>query len=313
MIHGFLNIDKERGCTSHHVVAQIRRILHQAEVGHTGTLDPEATGVLVVGLGQATRFFSFLNENIKVYRAELIFGLATDTQDITGKVLTEKTDTDVDEVDLNRCIAALTGEIAQMPPMYSAVKVQGRKLYELARQGIEIDRLPRLIQVHQWRILNPASRYACRDTVSCEITCSKGTYIRTLIDDLGKALGCGACMGRLTRLKSGIFSLENAVTVTGVKELFEQGLLNEILISPNLALGHLPPLWVGTEDLVKVRNGGKLSYGKYPVEAETARVLDRESRVVAIVQRNQTENHSYWQPVKVFSMNNETGDDSSKQ
>ena len=306
MIHGFLNINKERGCTSHQVVAQIRRILHQAEAGHSGTLDPEATGVLVVGLGQATRSFSFLNENIKIYRAELIFGLTTDSQDATGSIRTEMPDTDFTVADLQQQISFFTGELRQLPPMYSAVKVRGQKLYELARQGMEVEREPRLINVYQWRLLNPATHYQCRDTTWCEITCSKGTYIRTLIHDLGQALGCGACMGQLVRLQSGNFSIRDAVTVSDVKEYFEQGRLGELLVSLNLALDHLAPLWVGAEDLAKVRNGGKLSYGKYPVDAIIARVLDQTSHVIAIVQRHQDETHSYWQPVKVFSQNFES-------
>ena len=305
MLHGILVINKERGLTSHKVVAEMRRILKQKEIGHTGTLDPEATGVLVVGLGNATRSFSYLDESAKVYRAELIFGRVTDTQDATGKVLAEDRDAVFSLPKLEQAMGHLSGEIAQIPPMFSAVKVQGRKLYDLARQGLEVERQPRTIKVGQWKILNPgASRFGFLDRLECEITCSKGTYIRTLIHDLGQDLGCGAHMGKLTRLKSGPFQLEDAVLTDKVRELFGQGRLTEILVSLNTALSHLTPIWIQADDLIKVKNGGKLSFEKYAAPVPTGtfvRVLNRDSDVIAIAQLTETETHSFWQPIKVFS------------
>ncbi len=301
--HGILVINKERGMTSHKVVANLRHLLRQAEIGHTGTLDPEATGVLVVGLGQATRSFSFLKEEIKTYRAEIILGQATDTQDATGKIIRENRFSTISYDTIFQRINQFLGDTYQLPPMYSAVKVDGRKLYDLARQGMEVERTPRLIKIHSWKILNPKLEYGFRDNVFAEITCSKGTYIRTLIHDLGDKLGTGAHMGDLARLVSGEFRLEEAMTIAQVQESLEQGILSQQLISINTALAHLPALQLDEEDLVKVNNGGKISYQKYYQSAVTgalAKVLDPADRVVAIVELQDAGTHQYWQPVKVF-------------
>ena len=152
MWHGILTINKERGLTSHQVIAKLRRILSQTEIGHTGTLDPEAEGVLVVGLGQATRSFSFLDESIKVYRAEIILGQQTDTQDASGKIIAEHPETDLRIEVIQKTIAEFIGNIRQKPPMYSAVKLHGKKLYELARQGVTVERNERPITVYSWTI-----------------------------------------------------------------------------------------------------------------------------------------------------------------
>jgi tRNA pseudouridine55 synthase len=304
MWHGILIIDKERGLTSHQLVARLRRILKQSEVGHTGTLDPEATGVLVVGLGQATRSFMFLNETIKIYRAEIIIGQATDTQDATGRVLAEKPESVIGLDQLQVAITPLTGEIDQIPPMFSAVKIDGHKLYDLARRGEVVDRKARKIKVWNWSILDPQASYGYRQSVLVEITCSKGTYVRTLIHDLGEQLGCGAHMGKLVRLKSGDFSLDDSVTADQVQEYFVQGRMGEIIVSLNTALSHLHPIWLQEDDLEKVAHGGKLSFSKYPYEAPPdtpARVLDRFSKVIAVVQLSGAGLNRFWQPVKVFN------------
>lgn len=304
MWHGILVINKERGLTSHQVIADLRRILAQTEVGHTGTLDPEATGVLVVGLGEATRSFIFLNEAVKVYRAEFVLGQTTDTQDVAGKIITEKPETLINPDELGRSIGELSGEILQTPPMYSAVKVNGRKLYELARDGLEVERQPRKIKVFNWSILNPKPSYGFRERIVSEITCSKGTYIRTLVHDLGIKLGCGAHLVDLVRLKSGNFSLEDAAPVAQVREYFAGGRLGEILFSLNTALSHLVPLWIQDDDLDKIKHGGKLSFFKYRNETPPGtigRALDQHSQVLAIVELRDNGSYLYWQPVKVFN------------
>ncbi len=303
MWHGILVVNKERGVTSHHVVVKLRQVLSQKAIGHTGTLDPEATGVLVVGLGQATRSLPFLNESVKVYRAEIVLGRATDTQDATGTVTAEKRDFFISASELEKALRQLTGEIGQIPPMFSAVKVNGQKLYDLARQGLEIHRNSRIIKVHHWHILNPQAGYEYQSRIQCAITCSKGTYVRTLIHDLGVLLGCGAHMGSLIRLKSGDFQLEDAHTFARIEDYYKRGQFAELLISMNTALSHLFPIWVRDEDLVKINNGGKLSFDKYPGDLKVGalgRIVDQFSNVIAVVQLENAGTHLFWQPVKVF-------------
>lgn len=303
MWHGILIINKERGMTSHQAIAKLRRILNQKEIGHTGTLDPEATGVLVAGLGQATRSLFFLNDERKRYRAEIILGQATDTQDSSGAVISESADFSIDAARLQTAIDRFTGTVEQIPPMYSAVKVQGKKLYDLARQGLVIDREPRKIKVFNWRVLHPKPAYGYRSSIDCEITCSKGAYIRTLIHDLGILLGCGAHMGSLVRLQSGDFQLEDSHTLDQIAEYYSRGRLGDLLISMNTALHDLFPIRLAGEDLPKVINGGKISFEKYPGELSPGalgKVLDRFSNLIAIVQLTDAGTHYYWQPVKVF-------------
>lgn len=306
MKHGLIVIDKERGLTSHQVVARLRGYLGQQEVGHTGTLDPEATGVLVVGLGDGTRSFQFLDEGSKLYRAEIIFGQATDTQDATGKVIKENRDFKLTFSQVLEAIKAMTGTIEQLPPMYSAVKQQGKKLYELARAGIEVDRPVRKIQVAEWSVDQPQDEYGCGDHLVCTISCSRGTYIRTLIHDLGLKLDCGAHMGSLRRLQSGVFGLEEALTLAQVEKLLSQQALDQWIISLAKALGHLPSLDLEEEDRVKVNNGGKLSFNKYPLSIKAgcyAKVIVENDQVLAIVRLEDTGEYLFWQPVKVFKGN----------
>ena len=303
MWHGILIVNKERGLTSHQVVAELRRILRQSEIGHTGTLDPEATGVLVVGLGQATRSFSFLAENIKVYQAEIILGQTTDSYDATGKIVTQNLEMNVTAAELIQAVSKLTGSLQQLPPMFSAVKIQGKKLYDLARMGLTVERQERPIVVHSWKLFDEKYNYSFRDRFESEIVCSKGTYIRALINDLGMSLGCGAHMGRLIRLASGEFSLANAVTLAQVKEFLADGCLAEIILPMNVALKHLPAIELDEVDLVKIKNGGKISYYKYHFETKTGtlvRVLDQLQKVVAVARLENGVEYQYWQPLKVF-------------
>lgn len=304
MWHGILIINKERGLTSHQVIVKLRRILKQTEIGHTGTLDPEAEGVLVVGLGQATRSFSFLDEAIKVYRAEIILGQRTDTQDASGKVIAEHHETNLAIETIDRAVMELTGDIRQIPPMYSAVKINGQKLYELARRGEQVERKARPVTVYNWTIEEPKPNYGFRESFVSVITCSKGTYIRTLIDDLGEKLGCGGHMGRLLRLESGIFRLDQGVTLEQVSEMAEAGSLNRRIISITEALNHLSSIYLEPADLTKVINGGKISFYKYNKSVSTEALVKAletgTDKTVAILKLMDNESNRYWQPVKVF-------------
>jgi tRNA pseudouridine55 synthase len=304
MWHGILIVNKERGLTSHQVIAKLRRILRQKEIGHTGTLDPEAEGVLVVGLGQATRSFSFLDESVKTYRAEVILGRRTETQDASGRIITEHLETNVSLEILKQAIKELTGDIRQIPPMYSAVKINGQKLYDLARQGVTVERGARPITVYSWVIEGPKSNYGFKESFVSVISCSKGTYIRTLIDDLGERLGCGAHMGSLLRLQSGIFQLEQGVTLDQLNDLVQEGRLNERIISITEALRHLPSLYLEQEDLFKVNNGGKLSFYKYdkivPTNGLVKALETGSDQTIAILKLMDNGSYQFWQPVKVF-------------
>ncbi len=211
MINGIINVYKEKGYTSHDVVAKLRGILKQKKIGHTGTLDPEAEGVLPVCLGKATKVCGLLTEKDKVYEAVLLLGRTTDTQDITGTILEEKNAAcSVEQV--QAALKMFEGAQTQIPPMYSALKVNGKKLCDLARAGIEVERKPREITVFSIQIKETAL-----PRVRMQIHCSKGTYIRTLCHDIGQALGCGGCMESLIRTKAAGFELKDAVKLEEIE------------------------------------------------------------------------------------------------
>jgi len=226
MIHGVINIHKEKGFTSHDVVAKLRGIIGQKKIGHTGTLDPDATGVLPVCLGKATKLCDMLTDKNKTYRTIMLLGKTTDTQDISGEVLSETSTTELTEEEFFACIESFVGDYNQIPPMYSALKVNGKKLYELAREGIEIERKARLVTIYEIRVISMNLPY-----VEMEVSCSKGTYIRTLCHDIGQKLGCGACMQELVRTKVSRFVLSESYTLEEVREIKEAEKLDEIIVS----------------------------------------------------------------------------------
>ena len=191
MVHGILNVYKEKGYTSHDVVAKLRGIIGQKKIGHTGTLDPDAEGVLPVCLGKATRLCDLLTEKEKTYEAVLLLGRTTDTQDTTGETLAVSDTEHLTEEEVRRAVLSFQGTYPQVPPMYSALKVNGKKLYELAREGKTVERKPRMVTIYGIEILS-----ADLPRVRMEVKCSKGTYIRTLCQDIGESLGCGGCIDR---------------------------------------------------------------------------------------------------------------------
>ena len=203
MINGIVNIYKEKGYTSHDVVAVLRKVVGQKKIGHTGTLDPDATGVLPVCLGRATKVCELLTDHDKTYEALLLLGKTTDTQDISGEVLEERDPGNLTEEEVRSCIESFIGEYDQIPPMYSALKVNGKKLYELAREGKTVERKSRKVQIHGIRILEMNLPH-----VRMEVDCSKGTYIRTLCHDIGEKLQVGGCMEELQRKKERRFLKE---------------------------------------------------------------------------------------------------------
>lgn len=212
MLNGVINIYKIKGFTSHDVVAKLRGMLRQKKIGHTGTLDPDATGVLPVCLGSATKLCDMLTDKEKEYIAKVQLGVTTDTQDMTGTILSENP-VEVMEETVKEVLQSFIGNYNQIPPMYSALKVNGKKLYELAREGKEIERKARPVTIHYIEILDMQL-----PLLTIKVGCSKGTYIRTLCHDVGEKLGCGAAMAALERTKSGQFSLESAITLSELEE-----------------------------------------------------------------------------------------------
>ena len=263
---GILVIRKEKGYTSHAVVAKLRGILHMKKIGHTGTLDPAAEGVLPVALGRGTRLVELLTEKEKTYEAVLRLGVSTDTQDMTGTILSEKPVT-VTEEEVRETVASFVGEQMQVPPMYSALKVGGKKLYELAREGKTIERKPRPVVFYEIRILDMDL-----PLVRISVTCSKGTYIRTLCNDIGEKLGCGGAMEELLRTQSGNFTLEESMTLSQVEEAVANGTIGEKIVSIEDVLSMYPALICTPE-------GDRLLGNGNPVPEELVQGGSREEKV----------------------------------
>lgn len=249
---GIIVIKKEKGFTSHDVVAKLRGILHMKKIGHTGTLDPEAVGVLPVALGKGTRLVELLTEKEKTYQAVLRLGLVTDTQDMTGKILMERPVT-VQREELEKTLETFLGAQMQVPPMYSALKVGGKKLYELAREGQVVERKPRPVHFYQL-ILEEFTPPRARLTV----TCSKGTYIRTLCHDLGEALGCGGCMESLVRTRVGRFTIQEAHTLQEVEEAARENRAESLVYPIEKVLEEYPRARSLPEGDKLLRNGNSI-------------------------------------------------------
>ena len=250
---GILVIRKEKGYTSHDVVAKLRGILHMKKIGHTGTLDPDAEGVLPVALGRGTRLVELLTEKQKTYETVLHLGVVTDTQDMTGTVLETKP-VNVTEEQVREAAASFVGDKLQIPPMYSALKVNGRKLYELAREGKTVERKPRPVTFYEIRILDMQL-----PKVRLRVTCSKGTYIRTLCHDIGEKLGCGGAMEELLRTRSGNFTLEESITLSQVEEAVKDGTIEEKLVSIEDVLSGYPAVYATGEGDRLLQNGNPLT------------------------------------------------------
>lgn len=270
-LNGIMLIDKPCDWTSHDVVGKLRGILHERRIGHSGTLDPMATGLLVVFVGRATRAVEFAEADSKEYIAGLRLGISTDTQDITGNTL-KSSNSLPSKAELEQALSAFKGEISQIPPMYSAIKVGGRKLYELARRGESVERKPRRVTIDKLDIIGENEGNYVLDVV-----CSKGTYIRTLCNDIGDTLGCGGCMSSLRRVKAGAFSIEKAHTIDEIKAAADNGGLDEIIIPVDRLFSAYPELTVSDTAEKKLRNGNVIKLaapnGTYRVYTETGGFL----------------------------------------
>ena len=296
-MNGVLIIDKPAGWTSHDVVARVRRVLRERRVGHTGTLDPFATGVLVVLVGRATRLAQFLAGAEKEYEATVRFGYATETGDLTGAPLAPAGNiTNLmtrDESEFEASLSSLRGEIEQVPPMYSAKKVQGRKLYELARRGEHIERKAVRVNIHEFEIAPDDVGIWLRrnDDETCDlrvrVVCSAGTYIRVLAEDLGARLGAGAHLAALRRTRAGAFHLEQSMTLERLAERMEAGDLDDLIITPDAALPEMPFVHLTGDEAWRARHGARVRVAPHDtsrslVAGEQVKMRDEAGHLIAV-------------------------------
>ena len=284
---GIVNIYKEAGYTSFDVVAKLRGILRERRMGHTGTLDPQATGVLPVCVGKATKLCELLLDKEKAYEAVMLLGVTTDTEDMTGTVLTERI-AKVTEDEVRTAADKFTGVYGQIPPMYSALKVDGKRLYELAREGKEVERKPREVEIFENTPLSfETDEEGFVKTVTLRVRCSKGTYIRSLLRDMGEFLGCGACMKSLVRTQAGAFSIETALTLEEVEQARDEGRLDEIILPIDTFLMKYPAVTVVPEFEKYLYNGNQLSLSMLtekvqPSEGDGFRVYDTNEKLIGL-------------------------------
>lgn len=298
---GILAVWKPAGWTSHDVVAKVRGMIRIKRIGHAGTLDPEVTGVLPLCIGRATRVVEYLQERPKAYEAVLELGIATDTEDLTGEITQTAEHISVDEEMIRQVLRSFVGEIEQVPPMYSAVRVDGRRLYELAREGKVVERKKRQVTIFELELLSLALDRN-RPRISFSVVCSKGTYIRTLCVDIGKALGVPAAMAELRRTQSAGFGEADCLTMEQIREMYEQGVLSEHLLSPDEGLSHMDKLVVSPSEADRALKGQKLRLATMPsdtVDGQLFRLYD-ETDLFLGVYRIDAERGLIC-PVKVFS------------
>lgn len=258
-MNGIIIVNKPTGITSFDVVSRIRRLYQIKKVGHTGTLDPDASGVLPLCIGKATKVIEYLMDEDKAYRVGLLLGAATDTQDATGSIILEKPVLVSDE-EIETAINSFMGDQEQIPPMYSAVRIKGKRLYELARRGIEVERSPRPITIYKIDILN-IERKSDKVHVTFEVECSKGTYVRTLCHDIGQLLGCGGHMNSLIRTRSGPFMLDDSYTLDDLEEIKSKMKLETALISMDKALLKMPSVYISHNNALRLKNGLSVPLG----------------------------------------------------
>lgn len=300
MVSGLINVYKEPGYTSHDVVARLRGILKQKKIGHTGTLDPAAEGVLPVCLGAATRLCDMLTDKTKTYRAVMLLGRETDTQDTTGVTLggDEAGAAALDEEQVREAVMGFLGDYMQIPPMYSALKVDGKKLYELARAGKEVERQARPVTIHHIRV-----EEISLPRVTMTVTCSKGTYIRTLCYDIGRALGCGGCMEQLTRTRVGRFDIADSLKLDEIERLAKEGAVEPCILTVEEVLADYPRAQAKPEADSLARNGNPLFKNQLetetkPEEGAAYRLYDSAGTFIGLYEYR--EEKRWFRPQKMF-------------
>jgi tRNA pseudouridine55 synthase len=298
-VDGILNINKAVGMTSHDVVAKVRRLLKQKRVGHTGTLDPLASGVLPICVGQATRVAEYLSESGKAYLAEIVFGAVTDTCDAEGTIIRTADASQLTLAQIEAALPHFLGEQMQVPPRYSAIKLKGQPAYRLARAGEEVALEPRPVTIYHLAI---QTWQPPRLTLAVE--CSKGTYIRSLAYDLGERLGCGAYLAALTRTRSGPFTLSESITLEQLARAVENDNLAAYLHPIDSAIQHLPALYLDAATTVSVLHGNAFrlpaSNSELPTPDQPIRVYAPDGQLLAIAAWDARQER--WQPEKVFSL-----------
>lgn len=295
MLDGILVLNKSIGMTSHDVVAKVRKILHQKRVGHAGTLDPAASGVLPICVGQGTRVAEYLSESGKAYQAEITFGIVTDTYDSEGTIMRTADTSGLTQHHIEAQLPHLLGPQMQMPPRYSAIKIQGQPAYKRSRAGETIELDPRPIEIFQLQLLTWRP-----PRLTLAIECSKGTYIRSLAYDLGEQLGCGAYLTALIRTRSGPFPLTASITLEQLAEAVSQDTIQRHLLPPDSALQQYPALNLDETTAQRVLHGNAFSdpSGDNAMIAELARVYDAEGKFLAIASWDAEQ--GLWQPKKVL-------------
>ncbi|MEK5443087.1 tRNA pseudouridine(55) synthase TruB [Fredinandcohnia sp. FSL W7-1320] len=304
---GILLLNKPKGMTSHDCVFKVRKLVKMKKVGHTGTLDPDVSGVLPICLGRATKIVEYVTAANKTYEGEVKLGFSTTTEDASGEVVDEKrVDRDITKDEVLNVLHSLTGEIIQTPPMYSAVKVNGKRLYEYARQGMVIERPSRKITIHKLELLSDIVHTNHTVSFRFRVTCSKGTYVRTLAVQIGEKLGYPSHMSDLIRVSSGEFKLQQCMTLEELEYLVKDGRIQEHLLSIEDALSHLPKLIINDKVAEKVKNGSVL-----PVPQELNQIQVGEpiavlynGDILAIYQRH-PEKPNLIKPIKVLVNNQE--------
>ncbi|HLX40907.1 MAG TPA: tRNA pseudouridine(55) synthase TruB [Ktedonobacteraceae bacterium] len=294
MIDGILNINKPTGMTSHDVVAKVRKLLKQKRVGHAGTLDPAASGVLPICVGQGTRVAEYLSESGKAYAADILFGVVTDTYDAEGAIVRTADTENLTLEQIQEALSGFLGPQMQMPPLYSAIKLQGQPAYKRMRAGEPITLEPRPVVITQLDILTWQP-----PKLTLTIECSKGTYIRSLAYDLGEHLGCGASLVGLIRTRSGPFTLSQSITLDQLAESVENSKVEQYLHSSDSVLQQYPALMLDDVTTERVLHGNAFPFD-IATEAELARVYDANGRFMAIAEWDVE--REMWQPMKVFTV-----------
>ena len=303
---GVLNVRKASGPTSHDVVDEIRRIFAQRRVGHAGTLDPLALGVLVVCLGKATRVVEYLMGLTKEYCARMALGVSTDTQDSTGAIIAERDASGVTREAVEEAAAAFAGEIDQVPPMASAVKHEGKRLYTLARQGKTVARSPRKVTIYSIQVTsfgpeaNPKSQITNHKSAGLLVRCSSGTYIRTLCADIGERLGCGAHMSALERTGVGRFRVEESVSIEDLETARQEGRLEDLVMSMDDALADLPAVAIAAEDVSRAANGVTVPCSGVNAESDRVRIHSPDGSLIGIGQVSRRQESWSVKPDKVL-------------
>lgn len=303
---GILAVWKPEGWTSHDVVAKVRRLLKMKRIGHAGTLDPMVTGVLPLCLGRSTRVVEYVQERPKAYEAVLRLGIATDTEDLTGEIIESQSVESISEGEIETILKRFVGPIEQIPPMFSAVKVDGKRLYELAREGKTVERKARTVTIHEIKLIS-SSLSSSQPEFTFSVICSKGTYIRTLCVDIGRALGLPATMAKLTRTMSGGITAENCLTLERIEELMQAGELDNMLIPADEAISHIEKATVSPSVAKQALRGQKLALSQVTLREkewksnELVRLYDSSGSEVFLGIFQVDAALSLVKPVKVFS------------